>query len=324
MVKTSRLAIVFVLSFVLLSVGVFAQPKEIAIQGRLLDSQNGPITSNVSMNFSLYNVSTGGAVLYTENHPIVEVKNGVWNAKLGSITPLELPFDEQYYLETAVNNEILSPRIALTSAPYSFALSKFINLFTLGGIPLLFTDLLNGRIGIGTTNPLAQLHVIGDIITTGKVDAGNLTTAGNINANGYLIRRIARVHGVNWNDGTDNGPISTRVLTFVKTQNDTGIRASYEDNLRATDPSGITSCRWEIKFNGNSCTNPGPIAFDQYSGNTGDNDHRGKANFGTCFGLPTGTYTIQVYVGPTPGFATADCYTGWSGQYWALEAEEVR
>jgi hypothetical protein len=40
-------------------------------------------------------------------------------------------------------------------------------------------------------------------------------------------------------------------------------------------------------------------------------------------GLPAGNYVVQVYVGPSPGYAQTDCYTGWNNQYWALEVEEV-
>jgi len=50
---------------------------------------------------------------------------------------------------------------------------------------------------------------------------------------------------------------------------------------------------------------------------------RSQANFGTCFGLPADTYVVQVYVGAAPSAQLGDCKTGYLGQYWALEVEEV-
>ncbi len=39
---------------------------------------------------------------------------------------------------------------------------------------------------------------------------------------------------------------------------------------------------------------------------------------GSCF-----DNTIQIYVGPVPGYAVSDLYIGWTGVF-SLEAEEVR
>lgn len=46
-------------------------------------------------------------------------------------------------------------------------------------------------------------------------------------------------------------------------------------------------------------------------------------NFGTCFGLPADTYVVQVYVSAAPSGQLGNCKTGYLGQYWALEVEEV-
>mgnify|MGYP001163268113 CR=1 FL=1 len=42
-------------------------------------------------------------------------------------------------------------------------------------------------------------------------------------------KNVVRVHGYNQPDDTDNGPLATRVLTFVKKRHNTGIRVTYTD-----------------------------------------------------------------------------------------------
>ena len=158
------------------------------------------------------------------------------------------------------------------------------------------------------------------ILNSGNVGIGTTTPAAKLEVNGDFIRTIARAQGYNQADGTDNGAIATRTLTFVKKYGDTGIRVTYSDGRRVLAAS--TGGRWEVKFNAASCPTPGPIAWDIHSGSSGDY-HRADATVGTCFGLPAGTYTIQIYVGPTPGYPVCDLYTGWIG-LWSLEAEEVR
>ncbi len=156
----------------------------------------------------------------------------------------------------------------------------------------------HGNVGIGTTSPGAKLDV-----------------------KGQFIRQISRVQGYA-NDITNNGALVNRVLTFTKNRADTGIRVTWSDNFRVMN--NATSCRWEIKFNGVSCSNPGALVLDKYEGATGSNRHDPSSFVGTCFGLAAGTYTIQGHtIGAVPGHSAGDCYTGWHNQLFSIEAEEV-
>ena len=149
--------------------------------------------------------------------------------------------------------------------------------------------------------------------------------------------------------GANNAPtqLLSRVLSFTKTEDDTGIRVSYTDNRGCYGipfpNEGNIACQWEIhfystQFDGTQCITPSNLAYAYYSNHTGVGGilvfTRSETVVGTCFaieldtdtgelGLPAGDYEIQVWIAPVPGFIAGDFNTGLSS-YWALEAEEVR
>ena len=109
--------LVFVLAAQLSWAGI---PQTMSYQGILTDSSSVIVPDDTySLTFSIYNVETLGTHLWTETHPSVQVNNGVFNVILGSVTPLNIAFDTQYWLEVAADGAALSPRVKLTSAAYS-------------------------------------------------------------------------------------------------------------------------------------------------------------------------------------------------------------
>jgi hypothetical protein len=119
---------IFILSVsILLIVGIsYGQiPREITYQGYLTDNANNPITNNLQLTFTLYDAQSGGSSLWSEVHPSVAIIQGVFRVSLGSITPLNLPFDAPYWLSIKVGADPeLAPRIALSSVGYSFSSLK--------------------------------------------------------------------------------------------------------------------------------------------------------------------------------------------------------
>ena len=107
-----------------------AIPTTLNYQGRLRDKATGnpvPDSTGNSVIFQICTAADGSGVLWTENWHgpnYVSSTAGLFNVVLGSINPITLPFDQQYYLEIQWNNgagyETMTPRQALTAAPYAF------------------------------------------------------------------------------------------------------------------------------------------------------------------------------------------------------------
>ena len=113
------------LVFALLAVApavVLAQPSQVPVQGYLSDDLGQPIDGELPVRFSLYSVPTGGASWFTELYEPLTIDEGQFIANLGSVEALDLAEFEagpMVYLEVEVNDEVLTPRMALMTVPYA-------------------------------------------------------------------------------------------------------------------------------------------------------------------------------------------------------------
>lgn len=94
-------------------------PQLINYQGKLTDPDGMAIDVPTDITFRIYDDPGAGTLRWSESHVAVTVNHGLFDVVLGSTTPLDLPFDEQYWVELEVDGEVLSPRQPLTSAPYA-------------------------------------------------------------------------------------------------------------------------------------------------------------------------------------------------------------
>ncbi|MBS4097687.1 MAG: hypothetical protein KGZ83_12720, partial [Sulfuricella sp.] len=96
----------------------------IAFQGRL--TQSGTAVSGMqNMTFSIYGAT--GAALWSETQG-VSVDNGIYSVILGSVSPINLPFDQPYFLGVSVGGGAeMSPRQPLVSAPYAMMANNVAN-----------------------------------------------------------------------------------------------------------------------------------------------------------------------------------------------------
>ncbi len=143
---------------------------------------------------------------------------------------------------------------------------------------------------------------------------------GALDLQGTLIRTIARAQAYT-DDATDVGA-TNRQVSFTKRFADTAVRVTYSDNLRVAGTA--KACRWEVRFDGNPCTNPGGLYTTQYEGNTGSNRHDPTAFVATCTVLAAGSHVGRIYVDNAAGYSGSDCHSGWNSNLWSLEVEEVR
>lgn len=97
-------------------------PTTISYQG-VLKNADGTIVKdgNYNLTFNLYELETGGTAVWAERQS-VSVTDGIFNVILGSVEPLTIPFNKQYWLGISVNEgSELTPRTKLTSVPYSLS-----------------------------------------------------------------------------------------------------------------------------------------------------------------------------------------------------------
>ncbi len=96
-------------------------PKKLNYQGYLTNASGSAISNPaLSLTFKLYTVDTGGTALYSETQS-VSVSNGIFNALIGSSAPLNLTFDQPYYVGITIAGEPteMAPRQPLAASPYA-------------------------------------------------------------------------------------------------------------------------------------------------------------------------------------------------------------
>ncbi len=98
-------------------------PENVDIQGYLTDNNGQPVNGNTPMVFSLWTAQSGGTQVWTSGTITVSVENGLFNQILGiPYTAFEL--NQQRWMEVTVNSQTLSPRIEITSSPWSYTATK--------------------------------------------------------------------------------------------------------------------------------------------------------------------------------------------------------
>lgn len=182
---------------------IIAQTK-LSVQGVIRQSDGNAVEDGeYAITFKLYDTLTNGNLLWTETQSNLNVISGIYSTILGEVTPLNLPFDQFYFLSLTIDGEELLPRAPLTSSPYANALIGFDNAFP-----------SSGNVGIGTLNPVYKLDVEGsaavqELEVEGKANIQDTLFANGIQYTGYLTspseNGILRMEGLRVDIDNPNG-----------------------------------------------------------------------------------------------------------------------
>jgi hypothetical protein len=181
---------------------VFAQ-SELSFQGYVEES-GIPVTDSTDITIRIYSDPSAGPELFTEVHPKVGVKDGLFSVLIGSQSSLDPTIlDGDRWLSIAVGDAgapQITPRVKLTAAPSS--------LNTRG----LHVDGA-GKIGVGTTTPQEFMHLIEPSGSTALKLGGN----GTIGPNGIIFEDDTPGQGVQllWRTSPDE-------LVLERTSDGTG------------------------------------------------------------------------------------------------------
>jgi trimeric autotransporter adhesin len=230
-----KLALLFVLIFTLIAfTEMFSQgiPETVNYQGILKDALGNIVPDgNYNITFKLYDSVVGGTVLWTEVK-VVNIIGGIINTQLGSVVLLNsnLFIGATWLGITIESGSELTPRIALTSAPYSFmtmdvadgrvvkslnGLKDNINLVAGSNITITPTgnDLTIAATGGGGGGTVTQVN------TGSGLTGGPITTTGTIS--------IA-------NDGVTNTMLQNNSVTTSKITDGTIVTSDLSDNSVTT------------------------------------------------------------------------------------------
>ena len=247
------LAVLFVL---IASVG-FASPRILTYQGSLLRPGGAaPVSDGTyDMRFSIYDVTSGGATLWTETDTAVQVTGGLFNTVLGDGTVFSSMFFSSNYdlwLEVEIDvdrnttfdaDELFSPRQRLTASPWAMDADRLegrdASQFLSSAMPLTLTA-TTGSTAIRLTNP-SDIQNVDDIVFT-----SNLAWVPSIDLNGGDIEDVDFVTADYYYFGTD--PTFYRNISFAELVNyhdaadDVATRFGGSGYVRCTDGTAPYSC----------------------------------------------------------------------------------
>jgi hypothetical protein len=213
-------------------------PLRIGFQGKLLDPvTNLPKNGNISMQFRLYDVPTGGTALYTEpsaGSVLVPVNNGVfsYNIGTGALLTADLFRGASAYLGiTIVGDAEMLPRQPLSMSAYAFTAMQLVSDASIR---------VNPGVSYSTFNTAGSL----------LLDAGVEAATGSFSAQGNTVFTLFSSSGIFMSSGTlllgsGSSGFDTTMGIFRSVQNGTyalnvssGIRMT-SGTIRMEGPGGI-------------------------------------------------------------------------------------
>lgn len=124
-----RITAAFLLTVILAPTLFAGAPNLINYQGRVTGGGSPIADGSYSAQFSFFNSSVGGTLLWQESANITTTE-GLFTRVLGSVTPIPdslFPKNEQVWLEVTVNGQLQSPRTQVLASGFSLAVNTVDN-----------------------------------------------------------------------------------------------------------------------------------------------------------------------------------------------------
>ena len=260
-------------------------PRIMSYQGVLTDAAGSAVADGIyGVAFKLYETDASGTEIWAETQP-VEVTKGIFSVLLGSVTPLDLPFDGQYWLGISIEGEAeLAPRVQLASSAYSMkslGVAGYTNVFP-----------PEGHVGIGTMEPQYPLHIVSDEMTGLRFDgvmpdswASIVVNSGEgVSAPAYEYFRSGMFLGRTYIDITSTWNLQLGGFDRIRASSTTG-----NVGIGAADPAEKLDVDGAVRIGGTDGTNDGTIRwtgsdFEGYDGGAWRSLTAGGAG-----ALPSGT-----------------------------------
>ncbi len=152
-------------------------PSTVNYQGRLTDITGAPVDTTVDLTFRIYKNLTGGSASWSETQTSITVADGLFDVRLGSVNNIDHIFTgPTLYLTVQVGAGPESdPRQPMVSVPFSIQSLRADTAeyaVAAGSTPssvweqttsTVYLPDITDKVGIGTTNPVERLHVVGNL-----------------------------------------------------------------------------------------------------------------------------------------------------------------
>ncbi|MBL8520103.1 MAG: hypothetical protein JNK75_05460 [Betaproteobacteria bacterium] len=223
--KYAALALAFAMT---LAQAVAAPPATINYQGTLTNASAQPVNSGaVAITFSLYTAASGGSAIYSETQA-VSVTNGLFNVRIGAVSPIALPFDVPYFLGITVGGDAeMVPRQPLGSSAYAFRAFSADAVATGAVLPAgqVAGSLANATIPAANVVGGGGAGTVTNVATGAGLSGGPITASGTINlavtnllpTTACATNQIPKWNGSAWACGTDADTNSGGTVTSVAT-----------------------------------------------------------------------------------------------------------
>jgi hypothetical protein len=222
-----RKVLSFLVTLALVSGWVSARaeiPHLINYQGMLTDDSGSPLTDTVDITFVIYDDPgpTGGNIKWDEIQYGVPVINGLFNVILGSESPINLDFSQDYWLDITVEGEHMPERLRFTSVGYAYRAARSDTAYyaMMSSVPC--------TLDAEVFHPGAVLYVN----NTGDGDGIEVSRAGN---DGIKIGYVAGDYGT----GIRIDSAKWEGIYIDKTQFGMGIGKSSQDGIAVNETGGI-------------------------------------------------------------------------------------